>query len=350
MSLITEKASYRGVLLEHAVGATKSGLPQFIAKLRGLERYDAEEKVWVGWEAREDCEITAYLVLFDKKGDPIFHAKDIQKVFEWDGASLVGLEVLELEGAEVQFEVVEHTYEGKTSLQVAGIRGYNEEPGNSVRKLDVDELAQLNAKFGNSLKKLSGGPKAASAKTGKTATATAAAAAAFNAANAASIAAAKAKDKNNPPASTATAKRGKSTATKKTTAPPPPPAAPTEADAVAEATKPVPEPVAESKLPVGEAVKEFNKPAAQDAQAPPMPAPPTVVPTTVAGATADVRTLTYEEAWAECCNKRAKTVTDTQLATAFTAAMHRQAPGKTEKEISDTDWVLIADAVVGECG
>ena len=74
MGKITEAASYRGVVVEHAVGATKEkGLPQFVAKFRALERYDAEEKVWVGWEAREDNEIPAYLVMFSKKGDPIFH-------------------------------------------------------------------------------------------------------------------------------------------------------------------------------------------------------------------------------------------------------------------------------------
>ena len=86
----------------------------------------------------------------------------------------MGLETLDLEGAEVQFEGVEHTYKEKTSMQVANIRGYNEEPGGSVKKLDDNELAALNAQFGASLKKLSGGPKAA--KAGKTTTATATAA------------------------------------------------------------------------------------------------------------------------------------------------------------------------------
>ncbi len=313
MSLITEPASYRGVVVEHAVSMTKEkGLPQFVAKLMALEKYDSEEKTWVNWSGREDREITAYLVLFNGKGEPIFHAKDVQKVFEWDGTSLMALNILELEGAEVQFEVVEHTYNEKTSNQVANIRGYNEEPGGSVKKLDDDELAKLNAQFGASLKKLSGGPKVAKADKTTTATATA-------------------------------AKRGRP---KKTTTAPPPPTAPTEAEATTEATKEVPE------VPVEEAIEEFKK----ENKVPPPPAsapkaPP--APTTNKSATAPTLILapmTYEMAWALCYEKKAKTVDDKMIAAAFSAAMHRQAPGASETEISGEDWALIAEAVIGECG
>ena len=312
MSLITEPASYRGVVVEHAVSMTKEkGLPQFVAKLIAVERHDSEEKVWVDWSNNEDREITAYLILFNKAGDPIFHAKDVQKVFEWDGVSLVALNLLDLENAEVQFEVVEHTYKEKTSMQVANIRGYNEEPGGSVKKLDDDELAKLNAQFGTSLKKLSGGPKVA--KADKSATTKAA------------------------------AKRGRP---KKTTTAPLPPAAPTEAEATVEVTKEVPE------VPVEEAIEEFKKenkvppPPASAPKAP--PAPPTKE--SVAASAPALAAMTYEMAWALCYEKKAKTVDDKMIAAAFSAAMHRQAPGASETEISGEDWALIAEAVIGECG
>jgi len=146
MSLISEAGSYRGIVLEHAVAATSSGLPQFMLKVRALEQFEKEEKVWLDYQTKEDNEITAYLVLFKKNGDPIFHVKDIMRVFEWDGGSLTGLNNLDLEGAEIQFEVAEHTYDGKTSMQVQNIRGYNDEPGSSLKKLDAAELSQLNAK------------------------------------------------------------------------------------------------------------------------------------------------------------------------------------------------------------
>ena len=318
MSLITEPASYRGVVVEHAVGKTKeteehNGLPQFVAKFRASEKWDSEEKVWIDWSSREDSEITAYLVLFDRHKKAIFHAKDIQKVFEWDGVSLPGLNLLDLDNVEVQFEVVEHTYKEKTNLQVANIRGYNEEPGGSVKKLDDDELAELNATFSNSLKKLSGGPKVA--KADKTTTATA----------------------------TAAKRRGRP---KKTTTAPPPPAAPTEAEATAEATKEVPE------VPVEEAIEEFKKenkvppPPASAPKAP--PAPPTKE--SAAASAPALAAMTYEMAWALCYEKKAKTVDDKMIAAAFSAAMHRQVPGASETEISGEDWALIAEAVIGECG
>ena len=51
-----------------------------------------------------------------------------------------------------------------------------------------------------------------------------------------------------------------------------------------------------------------------------------------------------------CYGKKAKTVDDATITATFTAAMHRQAPGKTEEEISGEAWALIAEAVIGECG
>ncbi len=310
MSKIQEAASYRGVVIEHAVGATKEkGLPQLVLKLRALERFDVTDKTWVDWSNNEDCEITAYLVLISGKGEPIFHAKDIQKVFEWDGVSLTGLNLLDLENAEVQFEVQDHEYKDKETVQVSNIRKYNDEPGSSIKKLDDDELTALNAKFNGSLKKLSGGPKAATAKAVKSATSKAAA-----------------------------AKKG---TTKKNTAPPAPPTAPTEAEATAEATKEV------TEVPVEEAIEEFKK----KNKVPPPPAAPVAPPApTTTKKAATLKTMTYESAWTTCYGKKSKTVDDATITAAFTAAMHRQAPGVSEEEISGADWALIAEAVIGECG
>ena len=306
MSLIQEAASYRGVVVEHAVGATKeSQLPQFVAKLRALERYDFDEKVWVDWTSRDDCEITAYLVLFDKKAQPIFHVKDVQNVFEWDGASLTGLDSLGLEGAEVQFEVVSDVYDNKPRIKVVRISKYEDAPGSgAVKKLDADELAKLNTRFSTALKQNRGGPKAASAKTTTT-------------------------------AKTAT------TATK----PPPPPPAKTEEQATTDAAAPVPDPVPE---------KTAKKPATPSApgkktqKAPPAPPKAPAAKTEVVAEKG--RELTYETAWEECYDGKLKTVTDEQLATAFTAAMHRIASGQDEGEITGEDWGKIADTVRGECG
>jgi len=164
MSKITTAASYRGIVIEHAISASSGGLPQLVMKLRALEEFDEAEKTWFDIQDRPDVEITAYLVLFNKLNDPIFHVRDVMKVFEWDGKSLVALNGLDLVDVEVQFEVQDHVYKDVPSVQVANIRGYNEEPGNALKKLDAGELGQLNAQFSAALSKLGGAPKVASAK------------------------------------------------------------------------------------------------------------------------------------------------------------------------------------------
>lgn len=302
MSLITEAASYRGVVVEHAVGASSNGNPQLVVKLRALERFDFEEKIWVDWQTREDCEMTAYLVMFNAKGDPIFHVEDIIRVFEWDGASLVGLNELDLENAEVQFNVILDTYDGKTKLKVAGIKNYEDTPGTgAVKKMDADDLAQMNAKFGNALKALAGAPKAAKA-----------------------------------PAKTTTKATKAPAAPKKTTA-----------KTKAKATVPPPPPPAASEAEVEEAVNAAVAETQAEMQPPP---PPPKAGATTEPATAELATMTYEEAWTICYSKKAKATTDEELATIFSAAMYRVAPDQDETSISGEDWVKISDAVVAECG
>ena len=309
MSKITEIGYYRGVVLEHAVTATKGDapLPQLAVKMRALEAYDQNEKIWVDFQAVIECEITGYLCLFSKDGSPIFHVADIQRVFEWDGASLHSLNDLDLEGAEVQFEVSTNVYKNKTTLQVARISEYNDVPGSGgVKKMNDDDLAALNARYGNALKKLSGGPKAASAP--------------------------------KPAAAPATPPKAKAKAKPKATKPP---AAPTTAAAEAEASAPTPEPEPETNAP----------PAPPTAAPKAPPAAPKAAPKAKAKAAAptDV-SYTYESAWAECCERKQENVTDDALASAFTAAMYRIAPTIAETDIVAKDWGLIVEAVVNETG
>ncbi len=306
MSMITEAASYRGVVVEHAIGGTKKGLPQLVVKLRALEQYDFDEKHWVDIQDRVECEITAFLVMFNDKGDPIFHVKDIQRVFEWDGASLVALNELDLEGGELQFEVISDTYNNTTRMKVARISKHDDVPGSgAVQKMEPEALAQMNAKFGNSLKTLAGAPKAAKAP-----------------------ATAPAKPTAKPPAKPTTTK-----------APAPPKKATTKAKA--KATPPPP--------PAASAAEVEAKVEAAAAESAAATAPLTDVQAAPAEA-AEIATLTYEEAWAVSCSRKSESVTDEQLATIFTAAMYRVAPDQDENSISGEDWVKIADAVVAECG
>ena len=307
MSVISQIGSFRGVVIEKAVSVTSSGLPQLVAKLRALEVYDFEEKAWMDWQGQEDCEITAYLVMFNKDGDPIFHVEDIMRIFEWDGESLFLLNELDIEGAEVQFDVIEDTKDGKTRIKVARISGYEDTPGSgAVKQMDSGDLSKLNAKFGAALKKLSGGPKAA------TAPATA------------------------PKAPGKKATAPKKTATKKK-ATPKAPAAPTAAAAEAAATA-EPFEAEEIMKPETETVESV---AAEQKKT---PAPPRAA-AKKAEATVE---YDYNSAWEACYAAKADTITDDVLSTSFSAAMYRIAPNQSEEEITSEDWGLIVESVAGE--
>jgi hypothetical protein len=316
MSLIKQIGSFRGVLIEHAVSVTNSGLPQMVAKLRAAEIYDFEEKAWMDWSAEEECEITAYLVMFNKDGNPIFHVDDIRRIFEWDGASLEGLNGLDLEGAEVQFDVISDTYDEKTRIKVARISSYEDAPGSgAVKQMDSSELGKLNAKFGAALKKLSGGPTAA------TAPATA----------------------PKPPA-----KKAKAPAKGKKKATPKAPAAPTTEAAEKAATK-TEEPFDEATItttPETETVESVEAEMKADTKKK-APAPPKATKKTVVE---EVVEYDYNSAWEASYAAKADTVTDETLSSSFSAAMYRIAPNQSEDDITGEDWNLIVEAVVAECG
>lgn len=163
--LIKETGTFRGVVLEHGVSLSSGGCPQFCAKLQAVEMYNWDTKEWENYSGHEDTEITAYLTLFTAESKPIFHVDAVMKVFEWDGASLAELDQKDLNGVGVQFNVVEHEYDGKVSMQVANISGFEDAPntGSGVKKVDAKTLKDIDAKFGAALQKLSGGPKAATA-------------------------------------------------------------------------------------------------------------------------------------------------------------------------------------------
>ena len=151
MSLIVQARTYRGKILDHGVAATKNGFPQFEAALQAVEAYDEDEKVWVDWSDVEQKDITAFLVLFGKNGETLSN-QQLKKVTGWDGLSFQGLSAMDLSGVGIQFRVEENTYEGKTTLQVSWIDGYDAEPGRSVRKLDDAGLKAIDAQYASMLK------------------------------------------------------------------------------------------------------------------------------------------------------------------------------------------------------
>lgn len=298
MSMINAIGTYRGAMQEHAVNLTKTGLPNFEAKLQAIEKYNFETAEWGAADA-ENCEITGFLVMFNKDNEPLFHVQDIMRVCEWDGRSLAELDGADLDGLALQWRVIEDTYDGKTRLKVAAIAAFDDTPGTGgVRKLDAESVKTLDAKFAAALSKLSGGPKPVSAK-----------------------APAVTKPAVLPPKA---GKKSKVAQADPTTSQPKSPAS----DA------PV---VTESATAVKPAAENMVKPAAPK---PPMLRTPPV----------PAKELTYEEAWEKCYGMKSKQTTDDELGAAFTAAVQRIAPDTEMEQITGAQWNEIANAVVAEHG
>lgn len=164
MSLVDRIGTFRGVVTDHAVGVTsKSEVPQWIAQLQGIEYFDDDEKVWVDWSDQDECEITAYLVLFSGKDKETLTSKQIKKVTGWSGKSFTELNNMDLSNVKLQFRVKENNYEGNISMQVEWIDEYDATPGRSVRKLEKRELDELDAKYKPVLTATSGGTTPAKA-------------------------------------------------------------------------------------------------------------------------------------------------------------------------------------------
>jgi len=163
MSLVDRTGTFRGVITDHAVSVTTNGYPQLVAQLQALEYYDDDEKVWVDWSEYDERDITAYLVLFGGKDKETLSCKQIKKVTGWSGKSFAELNDMDVSNVQLQFRVVEHTYEGNTSMQVEWIDEFDVTPGRSVRKLEKKELDELDAKYKPILTQTSGGPTPAKA-------------------------------------------------------------------------------------------------------------------------------------------------------------------------------------------
>jgi len=152
MNKIDRASTFRGAVLEKAVGQTKkSQCPQLIVKLKAAEIFDEEEKIWVDY-AEYDQGITGYLVLFGKDGKSTLTCQQTQKVFDWTGKSFAELDSIE-SPAGLQFRVSEDEYEGETRLNVSWIDVYDAEPG-GIKKLSPDDLKSLDAKYAKGLQEI----------------------------------------------------------------------------------------------------------------------------------------------------------------------------------------------------
>jgi len=159
MSLIDRCGTFRFQIIDSGIAEKETGTIQWVAQLKAVEYYDEETEQWIDWTEYEECEITAYLTLFGKDNQPIFHAKQLQKALGWSGAAFEELETKYVADVVFQGLVKEETYQSKTTKKIAQVDAYDAEPGRILQKLDTDEVKKLSAKFTAQLRTLSGGVK-----------------------------------------------------------------------------------------------------------------------------------------------------------------------------------------------
>jgi hypothetical protein len=170
--LISQAGYYRGTVLDGGVGESSGGFPQCNLALKATEVYDPETDSWLPANPEAD-EINYYGNLMQRKdknlpfgpsnAEEALNAKQVKKIFGWDGASVIELGTLLVAGTPIQFRVEPNTYNEKTTLQVSWIDEPGTSPVRGVRKLDADGIKALQAKYAGVLASTKAPKKAVSA-------------------------------------------------------------------------------------------------------------------------------------------------------------------------------------------
>jgi hypothetical protein len=170
--LISQAGYYKGTVLDGGVGESSGGFPQCNLALKATEVYDPETDSWLPANPEAD-EINYYGTLMqriDTKQPASItnctegaNAKQVKKIFGWDGASYAELQTLLLPDTPIQFRVEPNTYNEKTTLQVSWIDEPGASPVRGVRKLDADGVKALQAKYAGVLASTKAPKKAVSA-------------------------------------------------------------------------------------------------------------------------------------------------------------------------------------------
>jgi hypothetical protein len=164
MSLIQSTGTYRATSIKDlGLGKTKKGFPQLILSLSAEEVWDEDEKIWVNCKEADSIgqDILGYLVLVGGNDCVIFHHKQVMKVLGWDGISFAKLSSINPAEVKIQWRVDENLNPetNQINLKVANIDIYDAEPGKLVQKLTAAEVAELDAKYSNVLRKVLQGNK-----------------------------------------------------------------------------------------------------------------------------------------------------------------------------------------------
>jgi hypothetical protein len=166
---IDRPGTFRGKALDWGVSETKKGYPQLVLNVQALEYYDEDAGTYIPW-GEYDQTMTAYLVLYtkkDEKWDELLNAKQVKKVFGWDGRTFESLAEGKYGETIFLFRVEDSEYNGTTSLKIQWIDTADANPVKTLPKYDTEKLKGLTAKFGGILGSAATPPIPATAPTKK---------------------------------------------------------------------------------------------------------------------------------------------------------------------------------------
>lgn len=178
---IDSTGTYLGTIVEHSLGETKNGFPQFIVRVKADEKYVADtdglahfkltEPQYVDWSSFDEEQL-GYLVLFKSKDQlddstKLLNYEQLQLATGWEGTSFDDLNNGKFVGKKILFRVEENEYQGKVSLQMNWIDSVDAAPERSLKSLDVNKVKGLNALLKTTVKKSPAPVAAKPAKPGK---------------------------------------------------------------------------------------------------------------------------------------------------------------------------------------
>jgi len=154
--------TYRGEILESALGETKKGFPQAVLRLKALEKwvedpagmkhFDLTEPGWVDWSSFDE-NIVAYLVLFNSTEvfEPgqtdLKNYGQLKTATGWNGEEFDSLGDGALIGKKLLFRLEDHEYQGKSGLQVNWIDAWGAPPTRELKSLDAAAIKNFNSKL-----------------------------------------------------------------------------------------------------------------------------------------------------------------------------------------------------------
>ena len=165
MELVAREGTFQGPVLEHGMGETAKGYPQWIARIAAHRMFVPEEErenfaqegYEIDGEGWIDCsdwdwQITGYFVLFNNE-KALMNYDQVMVATDWDGSDFTDLAGKDLNDHPVQFRTQIEEYNGKESMRVTWIDVVGASITRELSFIDDNAAKALNNKYRDLMKK-----------------------------------------------------------------------------------------------------------------------------------------------------------------------------------------------------